>query len=32
VQPGDTLSGVAAANGISTSALAAANGLDPNGS
>jgi LysM repeat protein len=31
VQPGDTLSGVAAANGISADALAAANGMDPNG-
>jgi LysM repeat protein len=31
VQPGDTLSGIAAANGTSASALAAANGLDPNG-
>ena len=31
VQPGETLSGIAAANGISTQALAAANGLDPNG-
>jgi LysM repeat protein len=31
VQPGDTLSGVAAANGISVADLAAANGLDPSG-
>jgi LysM repeat protein len=31
VQPGDTLSGVAAAMGISAADLAAANGLDPNG-
>jgi LysM repeat protein len=31
VQPGDTLSGVAAANGISVPDLAAANGLDPSG-
>jgi N-acetylmuramoyl-L-alanine amidase len=29
VQPGDTLSGVAAANGLSVATLAAANGLDP---
>jgi soluble lytic murein transglycosylase-like protein len=29
VEPGDTLSGIAAANGISTSDLAAANGLGP---
>jgi N-acetylmuramoyl-L-alanine amidase len=31
VQPGDTLSGIAAANGLSVSQLAAANGLRPNG-
>src|SRR5215218_4168512 len=31
VQPGDTLSGVAAANGVSIADLAAANGLDPSG-
>jgi LysM repeat protein len=31
VQPGDTLSGIAAANGMSTDDLATANGLDPNG-
>jgi LysM repeat protein len=31
VQPGDTLTGIAAANGTSVSALAAANGLDPTG-
>jgi soluble lytic murein transglycosylase-like protein len=31
VQPGDTLSGIAAADGISVSALAAENGLDPSG-
>jgi LysM repeat protein len=31
VQPGDTLSGIAAANGTSVAALAAANGLDPDG-
>jgi LysM repeat protein len=31
VQPGDTLSGIAAAMGVTPSALAAANGLDPNG-
>jgi soluble lytic murein transglycosylase-like protein len=31
VQPGDTLSGVAAANGVSVADLAAANGLDPSG-
>ena len=31
VQPGDTLSGVAAANGLSVAELASANGLDPNG-
>src|SRR5437763_10973283 len=30
VQPGDTLSGIAAAHGLSTAELAAANGLDPN--
>ena len=29
VQPGETLSGIAAANGVSTAALAAANGLSP---
>lgn len=29
VQPGDTLSGIAAANGVSLSALAAANGVSP---
>jgi LysM repeat protein len=29
VRPGDTLSGIAFAHGVSTSALAAANGLDP---
>src|SRR4051812_852479 len=29
VQPGETLSGIAAANGISTASLAAANGLSP---
>jgi N-acetylmuramoyl-L-alanine amidase len=29
VRPGDTLSGIAAANGLSTAALAAANGLAP---
>src|SRR5215217_3500324 len=29
VQPGETLSGIAAANGVSTEALAAANGLSP---
>src|SRR5215212_8386786 len=29
VQPGDTLSGIAAANGVSTAALAAANGVSP---
>jgi soluble lytic murein transglycosylase-like protein len=29
VQPGETLSGIAAANGLSTSAVAAANGLSP---
>lgn len=29
VQPGETLSGIAAANGISTSAVAAANGMSP---
>lgn len=29
VQPGQTLSGIAAANGLSTAALAAANGLSP---
>ena len=29
VQPGETLSGIAAANGLSTAALAAANGLSP---
>jgi LysM repeat protein len=29
VQPGETLSGIAAANGLSTAALAAANGLTP---
>ncbi len=29
VQPGETLSGIAAANGLPTSALAAANGLSP---
>jgi LysM repeat protein len=31
VRPGDTLSGIAAANGVSVEALAGANGLDPNG-
>jgi LysM repeat protein len=31
VQPGDTLSGIAARAGLSTASLAAANGLDPNG-
>jgi LysM repeat protein len=31
VQPGDTLSGVAAANGVAVGDLAAANGLDPSG-
>jgi LysM repeat protein len=31
VQPGDTLSGIAAANGVTVSELAAANGLDPAG-
>ena len=31
VAPGDTLSDIAARNGMSVSALAAANGLDPNG-
>jgi len=31
VQPGDTLSAIAARAGLSTSSLAAANGLDPNG-
>jgi LysM repeat protein len=31
VQPGDTLSGIAARLGISVSSLAAANGLDPSG-
>ncbi len=31
VQPGDTLSAIAARQGISVSSLAAANGLDPNG-
>jgi LysM repeat protein len=31
VQRGDTLSDIAARNGVSVSALAAANGLDPNG-
>jgi LysM repeat protein len=31
VQPGDTLSAIAAANGVSVGQLAAANGLDPNG-
>ena len=30
VQPGDTLSGIAAANGLSVDQLAADNGLDPN--
>ena len=29
VQPGETLSGIAVANGVSTAALAAANGLSP---
>src|SRR3954463_14123291 len=29
VQPGETLSGVAAANGLSTATLAAANGITP---
>jgi N-acetylmuramoyl-L-alanine amidase len=29
VQPGETLSGIAAANGVSTSTLAAANGMSP---
>ena len=31
VQPGDTLSGIAARAGLSPASLAAANGLDPNG-
>lgn len=31
VQPGETLSSIAAANGLSVDQLAAANGLDPNG-
>ena len=31
VQPGDTLSGIAASSGLSLASLAAANGLDPNG-
>jgi LysM repeat protein len=31
VRPGDTLTGIAATLGVSPSALAAANGLDPNG-
>jgi LysM repeat protein len=31
VQPGDTLSAIAARDGVSVSQLAAANGLDPNG-
>jgi soluble lytic murein transglycosylase-like protein len=31
VQPGDTLSAIAAANGLSVDQLAAENGLDPNG-
>src|SRR5439155_23423250 len=31
VQPGDTLTGIAARAGLSTQSLAAANGLDPNG-
>jgi N-acetylmuramoyl-L-alanine amidase len=31
VQPGDTLSGIAAANGLSTEELAAANGMSPDG-
>ncbi len=31
VQPGDTLTGIAARAGLSTGSLAAANGLDPNG-
>src|SRR5687768_15601421 len=31
VQPGDTLSGIAASAGVSVADLAAANGLDPNG-
>ncbi len=31
VQPGDTLSGIAAANGLSVDQLAAQNGLNPNG-
>ncbi len=31
VQPGDTLSGIAASQGVSVAALAAANGLDPAG-
>jgi LysM repeat protein len=31
VQPGDTLSGIAAANGVSVDDLAATNGVDPNG-
>ena len=31
VQPGDTLTGIAARAGLSPSSLAAANGLDPNG-
>lgn len=31
VQPGDTLSGIAAANGMTVAGLAALNGLDPNG-
>jgi LysM repeat protein len=31
VQPGDTLTGIAARSGVSPSSLAAVNGLDPNG-
>ena len=31
VQPGDTLSGIAAANGVTVHQLAAENGLDPSG-
>jgi LysM repeat protein len=31
IQPGDTLSGIAASAGVSVADLAAANGLDPNG-
>jgi LysM repeat protein len=31
VRPGDTLSGIAAASGVATGAVAAMNGIDPNG-